>query len=164
MPYFICPRCTWRGSRTSRTAGFSARPAGCDKCGFGFLFELQDDYYPHRLSGIFVCDQQARVLAFGHGAQRLAAVREEHLIGQDLDAGLHLRVEDSYELPGDGTLAPHEFALEWGVRVLDVPMELQTVQDRPVAVMADFFPALDEDGGLLAVFTPRGDAERSTDP
>jgi len=28
--------------------GFSDEPVACHSCGFGFLFELMDDYYPAR--------------------------------------------------------------------------------------------------------------------
>jgi predicted RNA-binding Zn-ribbon protein involved in translation (DUF1610 family) len=44
MPIFICPNCGDRSVSTERTAGFQSRARGCNKCGFGFLFELLDDY------------------------------------------------------------------------------------------------------------------------
>ena len=67
MPFFICPNC---GNRSSgdRTAGFSTRPKGCPKCGFGFLFELLDDYYPAPNAAFFVCDQKGRVIDAGRAA------------------------------------------------------------------------------------------------
>jgi predicted RNA-binding Zn-ribbon protein involved in translation (DUF1610 family) len=43
---FICPNCGNRSAATDRTTGFTNQPKGCSKCGFGFLFELLDDYYP----------------------------------------------------------------------------------------------------------------------
>jgi uncharacterized protein (DUF983 family) len=46
MPIFICPNCGDRSLSTERSAGFTNRPRSCKKCGFGFLFELLDDYYP----------------------------------------------------------------------------------------------------------------------
>ena len=159
MPYFICPRCAWRGSKTSRTAGFSSRPAGCDSCGFGFLFELQDDYYPAPRAGVVVCDQQGRILALGKGADVLLGYKDVDVIGQDLATALHLEVDRDQELPGDGSMEPHAFALEWGVRVLDMEMHLQNARGERVDVIGDFFAALDDDGGLLAVFTPRVDEE-----
>ena len=46
MPHFICPNCGDRSLSSERTAGFREQARGCAKCGFGFLFELLDDYYP----------------------------------------------------------------------------------------------------------------------
>ena len=59
----------WLTSSSARTAGTarprpSAPPAsrreakGCAKCGFAFLFELLDDYYPAPDAAFFVCDQR----------------------------------------------------------------------------------------------------------
>jgi PAS domain-containing protein len=150
VPYFICPSCAWRGTRTSRTAGFSDRPHSCEKCGFGFLFELMDDYFPSPLAGIFVCDQQGRVLAFGRGARELTGFDEHELMGGDLAEGLELQVPDE-----PGQPAPHATALEWGARVLGKSMTMRVANGSVELVTGDFFPAYDDDGGLLAVFTPR---------
>ena len=49
----------------------STRPKGCSKCGFGFVFELLDDYYPAPNAAFFVCDQQARVIDAGVAAAAL---------------------------------------------------------------------------------------------
>jgi len=62
---FICPSCGNRTSETERTAGFSRQAKGCAKCGFAFLFELLDDYYPAPNAAFFVCDQQGRVIGCG---------------------------------------------------------------------------------------------------
>ena len=59
MPIFICPNCGDRSESSERTAGFQTRPKGCKKCGFGFLFELLDDYYPAPNAAFFILDQQA---------------------------------------------------------------------------------------------------------
>ena len=150
VPYFICPSCAWRGTRTSRTAGFSDRPHSCEKCGFGFLFELMDDYFPSPLAGIFVCDQQGRILAFGRGARELTGFDEQELMGVDLAEGLELRVPDEPDAP-----EPHATALEWGARVLGKAMTMRVARGTVELVTGDFFPAYDDDGGLLAVFTPR---------
>lgn len=150
VPYFICPSCAWRGTRTSRTAGFSDRPAACEKCGFGFLFELMDDYFPSPLAGIFVCDQQGRVIAFGRGARELTGFDEQELMGVDLAEALELRLPDE----PDAT-QPHETALEWGARVLGKQMTMRVASGKVELVTGDFFPAYDDDGGLLAAFTPR---------
>ena len=55
---FICPSCGNRSAESERTAGFTRQAKGCGKCGFGFLFELLDDYYPAPNAAFFVCDQQ----------------------------------------------------------------------------------------------------------
>jgi hypothetical protein len=46
-------------------------------------------------------------------------------------------------------------ALEWGVRKLGEQLELRTRVGHAKPVTADFFPAYDEDGGLLVALTPR---------
>jgi PAS domain-containing protein len=115
------------------------------------LFELLDDYFASPLTGIFVCDQQGRILALGRGAQELSGFRELDLMGMDLAEGLGLETPDEPEAP-----QPHATALEWGARVLGKPMTLHTAGDTVITVTGDFFPALDNDGGLLAAFTPRG--------
>lgn len=125
---------------------------GCQKCGFGFLFELLDDYYPSPLAGIFVCDDGGRVLAFGKGAEALVGFDEEELIGVELDDALELRVDGGASDKGE---RPHATALEWGVRVMGQPMTMRNANGSVTAVTGDFFPAYDDDGGLLAVFTPR---------
>ncbi len=44
--------------------------------------------------------------------------------------------------------------LEWGVRALDKPVEVNAEGDLPARATADLFPAYDDDGGLLLVLTP----------
>ena len=44
--YFICPHCGNRSMGTDRNAGFRNEARGCEKCGFAYLYELLDDYYP----------------------------------------------------------------------------------------------------------------------
>jgi len=149
VPYFICPRCAWRGSLTSRTAGFTSRPVGCEKCGFGFLFELLDDYFMSPLSGVLVCDKEGRILALGHGAFTLTGFHETELMGLDLEEALELRVD------GNSDDHPHLTAVEWGARVLGKPMTMRVASGQIREVTGDFFPAYDDDGGLLAIFTPR---------
>lgn len=122
---------------------------GCDRCGFGFLFELMDDYYPSPMAGVVVCAHDGRVIAFGKGAFELTGFGEQEMIGIDLADAFELRVDDA---PAE---APHRTALEWGVRVLGKPMTLRSADGAVRKVTGDFFPAYDDDGGLLAVFTPR---------
>jgi hypothetical protein len=44
--------------------------------------------------------------------------------------------------------------LEWGVRALGKPVEVNAEGDLPARATADLFPAYDDDGGLLLVLTP----------
>ena len=82
MPFFICPNCGNRELSNSRTAGFSSRPKGCAKCGFGFLFELLDDYYPAPDAAFFTCDKQGNVLDVGRGGYELTGLKDEDVIGR----------------------------------------------------------------------------------
>lgn len=51
---------------------------------------------------------------------------------------------------------PIETTLEWGVRSLGKPVEVNAEGDLPARATADLFPAYDDDGGLLLVLTPSG--------
>ena len=64
---FICPNCGRRTTETDRNAGFRKQARGCTNCGFGFLFELLDDYYPAPNAAFFVCDNEGRVIGTGKG-------------------------------------------------------------------------------------------------
>ena len=144
MPHlFICPNCGNRLSSAERTVGFSTKPRGCQKCGFGFLFELLDDYYPGPNTGFVVCDQEARVLATGHGVFELTGYREQDLLGRRVT-----------EILGAADPSPVDVALEWGVRRLGEQVELRTRAGQTKRVVADLFPAYDDDGGLLVALTP----------
>jgi hypothetical protein len=44
--------------------------------------------------------------------------------------------------------------LEWGVRALEVPVQVAGDRDVVASAKADMFPAYDDDGGLLLVLTP----------
>ena len=46
MPYFICPNCHDRSFDEDGREGLSHQAIGCHKCGFGFLFQLLEDYFP----------------------------------------------------------------------------------------------------------------------
>ena len=70
---FICPNCGHRSTATERTAGFRNTPKGCSKCGFAFLFELLDDYYPAPNAAFFVCDQEGRIIGCGRGSRERSA-------------------------------------------------------------------------------------------
>lgn len=145
---FICPNCGTRTAATERSAGFRRQAKGCNKCGFGFLFELLDDYYPAPNAAFFVCDQEARIIGCGRGATELTGLTTERVIGRPVNDVLGLEFEG-----GDDPVAT---VLEWGVRALNKPVRVQAEGDLPADATADLFPAYDEDGGLLLVLTPRG--------
>jgi hypothetical protein len=50
---------------------------------------------------------------------------------------------------------PVALSLEWGVRRLGEQLEVRTRSGQDKPVVGDFFPAYDEDGGLLVGLTPR---------
>src|SRR5215210_2640116 len=108
---FICPNCGERSLGTERTAGFQNRPKACKRCGFGFLFELLDDYYPAPNAAFFVCDQQGRLIGTGRGVRELTGLGDLDVIGRDAREVLGLEFEN-----GDDHIST---ALEWGVRMLD---------------------------------------------
>ena len=147
MPNFICPNCGNRSVSTDRTAGFRDRPRGCSNCGFGFLFELLDDYYPAPNAAFIVCDSEARVIGCGRGVRELVGLGDSDLIGRSVQDVLGLEWQN-----GDDHIGT---ALEWGVRVMDKPVVVHAEGDRPEPAKADIFPAYDEDGGLLLVLTPK---------
>jgi PAS domain-containing protein len=147
MPHFICPNCGNRSIASERTAGFRDRARGCSKCGFGFLFELLDDYYPAPNAAFFICDQEGRLIGAGRGARELTGLGDTDVIGRPIQDVLGLDFES-----GDDHIST---ALEWGVRVLDKPVTVHAEGDRPEPAKADIFPAYDEDGGLLLVLTPK---------
>jgi PAS domain-containing protein len=147
VPYFICPNCKRRVIDSDGREGLSHQPVGCTSCGFGFLFELLEDYYPGPNTGFVVCDGQERIIAVGRGVLELTGYREQELLGGELGAAFGLAAEN-----GDD---PAGVALEWGVRRLDQPLRLRMRSGTVVEITADFFPAYDEDGGLLVALSPR---------
>ena len=161
MPFFICPNCGNREQSGERTAGLSSRPKGCSKCGFGFLFELLDDYYPAPRAAFFTCDQEGRVLDVGKNGFELTGLRDEDVIGRPVKDVLGLEWIDqgdggeSADTDGNGTTDPIETTLEWGVRSLGKQVSVNAEGDLPAEAVADLFPAYDDDGGLLLVLTPK---------
>ncbi|HEX2016441.1 MAG TPA: PAS domain-containing protein [Solirubrobacteraceae bacterium] len=143
---FICPNCGHRSSETDRNAGFRREAKGCAKCGFAFLFELLDDYYPAPDAAFFVCDRDAQVIGCGRGSFELTGLHEEQVVGRPVQTVLGLRFDNG---------ADHiQTVLEWGVRALDKPVQVNAEGDIPARAKADLFPAYDDDGGLLLVLTP----------
>ena len=148
MPYYICPNCKERSIDIDRTEGFYDEAVACHHCGFGFLFELMDDYYPAPGTGFVVCDQEGRILAVGRGVFELTGWSEVDLLGSDVVSGLGLAGFEEDKNPA-------KLALEWGVRRLNEALELRTRAGQTKKVIGDFFPAYDDDGGLLVALTPR---------
>jgi PAS domain S-box-containing protein len=154
VAYFICPNCKQRSVDDDGRQGLTHQPVACSSCGFGFLFELMDDYYPAPNAGFVVCDQDGRVIASGRGVFELTGYQESEVLGHDIVDVLGLSGFESDRNPA-------RLALEWGVRRLGQQIALRTRAglDKPVTV--DFFPAYDADGGLLVAIAPRG---RSDEP
>ena len=147
MPYYICPNCKDRSIDIDGFEGMSNEAVACRRCGFGFLFELMDDYYPAPTTGLVVCDATGRILAVGRGVFELSGYRDSDLMGHDVMEGLGLRgFEDGKN--------PSALAREWGVRRLGERLRLRTRSGQEKDVTADFFPAYDSDGGLLVAITP----------
>jgi PAS domain-containing protein len=160
VPFFICPNCGNREQSGERTAGLTKRPKGCSKCGFGFVFELLDDYYPAPDAAFFTCDQEGRVLDVGRGGFELTGLTDEDVIGRPVQDVLGLQWIDpgdggeEADLDGDGSTDPIETTLEWGVRSLNKRVAVHAEGDLPAKAVADVFPAYDDDGGMLLVLTP----------
>ena len=147
MPFFICPNCKQRTVDHDGLQELDNVPVSCERCGFGFLFELMDDYYPAPNTGFVVCDREGRIIASGRGVFELTGYREQELLGGD--------VVERLGMSGFANGNPAALALEWGVRRLDEKLELRTRAGHSKPVTADFFPAYDDDGGLLVALTPR---------
>jgi PAS domain-containing protein len=143
---FICPKCGKRTTESDRNAGFRRQARGCSNCGFGFLFELLDDYYPAPNAAFFVTDQEGRIIGCGRGSFELTGLQEEQVIGRAANEVLGLRFDS-----GDDYVST---VLEWGVRQLGKPVEVNAEGDIPARAKADLFPAYDDDGGMLLVLTP----------
>ena len=147
--YFICPHCGYRSMGTDRNAGFRREARGCERCGFAYLFELLDDYYPAPDTGMVVTDQERRVLAIGRGMFELTGFPEADLMGRDVVEALQL-----------SDAKPVDLAREWGVRRRGERLTIRTRGGHQKPVIADVFPAYDDDGGLLVALTPlRGTQE-----
>jgi PAS domain S-box-containing protein len=148
VPFFICPNCKDRSLDHDGRQGLLDQAVSCERCGFGFLFELLDDYYPSPNAGLVACDRDGRILAAGRGVFELTGFRESDLMGKN--------VVDAFGLAGfEEGKDPVALALEWGVRRLGERLELRSRAGHVKAVTADVFPAYDDDGGLLVSLSPR---------
>ena len=143
MPFFICPKCKTRRVDHDGREGITQEPPSCHHCDFGFMFELLEDYYPAQATGMVVCDKEGRILASGHGIFELSGYEEPDLMGREVSEAFGL---------SDRT--PIETVNEWGVRQLGKELSMRTHAGLEKKVVADFFPAYDDDGGLLVALTP----------
>jgi hypothetical protein len=84
------------------------------------------------------------VLAVGRGVFELSGYSDGDLMGRNLVEALGL-----------SDPAPIEIVREWGVRKLGQSLAIRTSAGLAKDVTADFFPAYDDDGGLLVALTPR---------
>ena len=148
MPFVIGPPCKDRSVDHDGRQGILQQAIACERCGFGFLFELLDDYYPAPNTGLVACDKNGRILAAGRGVFELTGYRDADLMGKD--------VVEAFGLGGfeDGK-SPIAVALEWGVRQLGEKLELRSRAGQVKPITADIFPAYDDDGGLLVALSPR---------
>jgi PAS domain-containing protein len=132
---------------TDRTTDFGREVRGCDRCGFAYLFELLDDYYPAPNAAFFACDADGRIVDCGKGSFELTGLSTERAIGQPVTEALGLEFQD-----GSDHVAT---ALEWEVRVQGKPVQVARDGEPPARALADIFPAYDDDqGGVLVVLTP----------
>ena len=78
------------------------------------------------------------------GFFELTGFEERDLMGRDVIEAL--KVSDP---------KPFELAQEWGVRRLGEQLSITTRGGHEKRVVADVFPAYDEDGGLMLALTPQ---------
>jgi hypothetical protein len=83
------------------------------------------------------------VLAIGRGIFELTGFPEADLMGRDVVEALAL-----------SDAKPVELAREWGVRRLGEQLSIRTRGGHEKKIVADVFPAYDDDGGLLLALTP----------
>ncbi len=148
MPFFICPNCKDRSLDHDGRQGILDQAVSCERCGFGFLFELMEDYYPAPNTGLVACDRDGRILAAGRGVFELTGYREPDLMGKDITTAFGLAGFEEGK-------SPVALALEWGVRRLNESLELRSRAGHVKPVTADVFPGYDDDGGLLVALSPR---------
>ena len=86
------------------------------------------------------------MIGCGRGSFELTGLDDERVIGRSVRDVLGLEFGDGDDHVGT--------VLEWGVRALDKPVQVNAEGDLPAQATADLFPAYDDDGGLLLVLTP----------
>ncbi len=138
---FLCPRCAFRESGSERNVRH--QPRGCSRCGFGFAFELLEDYYASPKTALIVCDRDRRILVAGHSAFAVTGYDEGELLGHEFAERLGLS-----RLPRRRSRRAQPRVGRAGARrPVHLPASNGSSDDVPA--VADFFPAYDDDGGLL---------------
>jgi len=146
VPHFICPNCKERSVDTDGLEGLYNETVACHRCGFGFLFELLDDYYPAPNAAFFVCDQAGRIIGCGRVSRELTGLSDEKVIGREVREVLGLDFECGEDHVGT--------VLEWGVRQLGKGVTVNAEGDLPAKAVADLFPAYDDDGLAELTYSP----------
>lgn len=147
VPVFVCPRCAYRETGERRVRH---QPRGCSRCGFGFSFEVLEDYYAGPRCALLVGDAEARVLVAGHASLAVTGYQEGELLGRPLAEALGLAFE------GEDPIAT---AMHWGVRRMGVPCTfMPKAAGAPETAVLDVFPAYDDDGGVMIGLTPTREA------
>jgi PAS domain S-box-containing protein len=147
MRHFICPNCHTRAVDDDGLEGLSGQPLGCAHCGFGYVFEILEDFFPPASAGMITCDREGRVLSCGRGVFELTGHEDEDVMGKP--------VVQAFGMSGfpDGQ-DPVALVLEWGVRKLDQHLTIRHRSGITKHVRADLFPAYDDDGGLMVSLAP----------
>ena len=86
--YWICPNCGTRAIDDDGRDGLSHQPVGCAKCGFGFLFELLEDFFPPASAGFVACDQRHAGDLVRQGRVRADRLRRGRPAGQAAGRGV----------------------------------------------------------------------------
>ena len=152
MAYFICPNCKNRSIDNDGREGLLDEAAVVPAVRVRVPVRADRRLLPGAWAGFVVCDREARVLATGRGVFELTGYQEPELIGGTSSTRSGSRAPTASQNPA-------AVALEWGVRRLGEKLQLRTRAGIAKTVTVDFFPAYDEDGGLL-VASPR--ARRAT--
>ena len=105
MPFYICPNCKDKSVDSDGYEEFSAQAPQCRRCGFGFLFELLDDYYPAPSTGFVVCDADTQVIAVGRGVFELTGYGERDLLGRRSPRRWRSRTRNRSSSCGSGACA-----------------------------------------------------------
>ena len=71
MPFYICPNCKERSLDSDGREGFLEQAVACRRCGFGFLFELMEDYYPAPGAGYRGGDYRRESITWGSHHKKL---------------------------------------------------------------------------------------------